>query len=231
MNLYREQEEHWISVSDMMSGLMVIFLFIAVSYMIKVTLERDKIKQIAVTYSRLQESLYNDLLNEFKDDLDEWDAVINKPPVLSIRFESPEVLFEAGSDLLRPRFKNILDDFFPRYVKILTSDNYRNDIEEVRIEGHTSSDWINLPDDEAYFQNMRLSQDRTRSVLHYIMDIRASNNHNKWLRQHFTANGLSSSKLIIREGKEDKQASRRVEFRVKTNAEKRIVRIIQESES
>ena len=28
----QDTEEHWISISDMMAGLMVIFLFIAISY-------------------------------------------------------------------------------------------------------------------------------------------------------------------------------------------------------
>ena len=30
----QETEEHWVSISDVMAGLMVIFLFIAISYMV-----------------------------------------------------------------------------------------------------------------------------------------------------------------------------------------------------
>ena len=40
--------EHWISVSDLMSGLMMVFLFISVAFMRHVMIERDKIKQVAV---------------------------------------------------------------------------------------------------------------------------------------------------------------------------------------
>ena len=84
----REQdtEEHWISISDMMAGLMVIFLFIAISYMLHVHAEKDKIEQIAVTYEKLQSDLYADLEAEFKNDLDKWNAVLNKQ-TLSIRFQ------------------------------------------------------------------------------------------------------------------------------------------------
>ncbi len=53
-------EEFWISISDLMSGLMVVFMFIAVAY----------ITNMAVTYDALQNDLYEDLLEEFKDDLD-----------------------------------------------------------------------------------------------------------------------------------------------------------------
>ena len=46
----QDTEEHWISISDMMAGLMVIFLFIAISYMLHVQADKEKIEQIAVTY-------------------------------------------------------------------------------------------------------------------------------------------------------------------------------------
>ena len=52
----------------------------------------------------------------------------------------------------------------------------------------------------------------------------------EWLKKYLTANGLSSSKLIVIGQEEDKEKSRRVEFRVRTNAEKRMVKIISESE-
>ena len=44
-----------------------------------------------------------------------------------------------------------------------------------------------------------------------------------WLKGLVTANGLSSSHLILTQnGEENKDLSRRVEFRVRTNAEKQL---------
>jgi len=209
-----------------MSGLMMVFLFISIAYMINVVKERDKIKEIAITYNRLQNDLYNDLYKEFEKDLDKWNALIDRQS-LSVRFEAPDVLFAKGSYQLQDKFKSILDDFFPRYLAILTSEKYKNDIEEIRIEGHTSSEWqVDVSSDIAYFLNMQLSQDRTRSVLEYVMNLPQVSNQNEWLKSYLTANGLSSSKLIMTNSNEDKEKSRRVEFRVKTNSEKRIVKII-----
>ena len=54
-----------------------------------------------------------------------------------VRFEEPIIFFNRGSATLKEEFKVILNDFFPRYLKILTSDKYRDDVEEIRIEGHT----------------------------------------------------------------------------------------------
>ncbi|MDR2409297.1 MAG: OmpA family protein [Bacteroidales bacterium] len=192
--------------------------------MFNVKREKDTIKEIAITYNKLQTELYEDLIIEFRDDLDKWNATVNKT-TLSIRFESPEVLFSSGSSELQVKFQNILNDFFPRYILILTSEKYKNDIEEIRIEGHTSSEWsFDVPEDDAYFYNMELSQDRTRKVLEFVLKNQKENKD--WIRQRLTANGLSSSKLIFDYEKEDKEKSRRVEFRVRTNAEKRIVKIL-----
>lgn len=224
----KEPENEWVSISDLMSVLMMIFLFIAVSYMHDVQQNQLKIKKVAVAYQELQTNLYEDLWEEFKDDLPKWKAVIQKD-TLSIRFEEPEVLFEVGSSELSDKFKLILQDFFPRYLRIISSNKYRNNIEEIRIEGHTSSEWNGIANEmKAYFNNMRLSQDRTRSVLKYCLSLIKDKKILEWSKRYITANGLSSSHLIKNEkGIEDKKRSRRVEFRTKTNAEKKIVEIIE----
>ena len=236
----QDTEEHWISISDMMAGLMVIFLFIAISYMLHVRADKERIEKIAVTYQELQADLYEDLANEFKNDFQDWNAVLNRQ-TLSIRFREPEVLFWQGGAEVRPVFQTILYEFFPRYIKILTDTKddageykYRDDIEEIRIEGHTSSEWNeDTSSREAYILNMALSQGRTRSVLNFVLQINRPEirQHREWIKKHLTANGLSSSKLIEnRDGTENPRKSRRVEFRVRTNAEKRIVEIIKRGE-
>jgi outer membrane protein OmpA-like peptidoglycan-associated protein len=102
----------------------------------------------------------------------------------------------------------------------MTEDKYRANVQEVRIEGHTSSEWHgDMVGDEAYLRNMDLSQQRTRSVLAYILSLDSVKSQNEWLKEHVTANGLSSSKLVVKLGFEDKNASRRVEFRLVTNTE------------
>ena len=167
---------------------------------------------------------------EFKGDLQNWKAQLIKDDLL-IRFTDPEVLFAEGSSDLKPEFRAILSDFFPRYVRILTSPKYRASISEVRIEGHTSSDWtgVTTPED-AYFRNMELSQARTRSALVFALGLPEVNGERGWLRQYLTANGLSSSHPVFdASGVEDPARSRRVEFRVRTDAETRIAKILEVS--
>ena len=225
-------ESEWVSISDLMSVLMMIFLFVAISYMHNVQQSQLQVKKIAVAYQELQTDLYQELWKEFEKDLPKWKAVIDKE-TLTIRFEEPDVLFRAGSAGLAKEFKVILDDFFPRYIKILSSNKYRDNIEEIRIEGHTSSEWSDGGHGMgAYFKNMGLSQDRTRSVLNYCATLISDNEVLDWSLKHLSANGLSSSKKIVNhDGIEDKEESRRVEFRTKTNAEKKVVEIIDRMKS
>lgn len=224
-------EDHWIPLSDLMTGLMMVFLLVAVSYMTDVELTNYKIRKIAIRYSEVHDALYQELAKEFKNDLPRWGAELHRD--LSIRFREPDVLFATGSDALNPRFKAILDDFFPRYIAILHSKKYRDSITEIRIEGHTSSFWNKTTppgSDLAYFNNMALSQARTRSTLLYVMELPSVGATRPWLKRVLTANGLSSSRLIYKEnGKEDPVLSQRVEFRVKTDAASRIARIIEVS--
>lgn len=222
------QEAHWIPLSDLMTGLMVMFLLIAVAYMMRVEAESSSIKQVAIAYSEIKDALYDDLNTEFRADLPKWKAQLLKDD-LTIRFTEPEILFANGSSELKPEFQSILADFFPRYVRILTSAKYRDAINEIRIEGHTSSMWERTANSvNAYFFNMELSQARTRSTLSYVLGLPSVASNAEWLRQYVTANGLSSSHPILNEeGTEDAARSRRVEFRVRTDAETRIAKILE----
>lgn len=229
----KDSDDHWISVSDLMSGLMILFLFIAIAYMIQVIKQAQTVREIAVTWNTTQEELYQALESEFRADLPRWKAEIDRS-ALSIRFDEPSILFASGQSNVPDRFREILADFFPRYLRVIR--NYSTAIEEVRIEGHTSSEWSvgtgsqkAASPEEAYFSNMQLSQNRTRAVLQFCLtQTPVLDEDRAWARGMITANGLSSSKLILtRDGVEDRERSRRVEFRVRTNAERRILTILE----
>ena len=213
-------------VADLMSALTLIFLFISVVYMLQVNKEKERIEMIAKDFKNTKYEIYTDLNEEFKDDLKKWNAYIDKD-TLSITFKEPDVFFDVGSSNINKKFKDILDDFFPRYIDILFT-KYNNEIEEIRIEGHTSSEW-NKNDDslQAYFKNMTLSQERSKSVLEYCMLLNKIKPYREFLISKATANGLSYSHRIIEDEKENFSKSRRVEFKIKTTAEAHIDQIIE----
>ena len=214
----------------------MIFMLIAITYMLKVDADTKIIKEanartkaIVTLYEQMKIQLYDDLRRAFEQDLRHWDAELL--PDATIRFKAPDVLFDSGKSDLKQRFKDILAEFFPRYVAIIGSPKYRASIQEIRIEGYTSSFWQSaINEQDAYFQNMRLSQDRTRSTLEYVMRLAPVAQDLNWLREHITANGLSYAKRIFdSDGKENFARSQRVEFRIRTDAESRIEKILEEA--
>ena len=130
-------ESNWISFSDIMTGLMVIFMFIAISYIVEVQKKQKERDVIFEEFKATKEQLYSELENTFKDDFKEWQVELDKD--LSIKFTNPEVLFESGQTDIRPYFSKILDDFLPRYFDILLQEKYTDKIAEIRIEGHTDT--------------------------------------------------------------------------------------------
>ena len=116
----RNDDDHIMAISDLMSGLMIVFLLVAISYMQNVSQSKKRITDIVVTYNNTQVSLYENLMEEFKEDLPRWGASIDQQ-TLSISFFEPEILFKSGEAAITPRFKEILKEFFPRYISILFS--------------------------------------------------------------------------------------------------------------
>lgn len=204
-----------LSTGDLMAGLLFIFILLLMGALLQVQEKAEQDEMIVKKYDEIKTQLYIDLQEEFKEDLTVWRATIDS--TLCVRFQEPSMLFDNNKAELKPLFKEILNDFYPRYIEVLTKPEYRDNIEEIRIEGHTDSNGD-------YFHNMELSQNRTREVLQYCMTLMREDQQ-EWARNFITANGLSFSKPILRNGVEDKDLSRRVEFRVRTNAEKHLEEI------
>jgi len=175
--------------------------------------------------------LYEALMEEFKDDFEPWNAELTKDDLM-FRFNDPVTLFEKGSDKLKPGFANILDDFFPRYLKVLSE--YQENIQEVRVEGHTSSEWSGAKnDDERYRLNKILSEKRANAVRNFSVDsalfesgssqlkenvaknIKDENVDGAWVEDKFQPYGMAYDNLILNpDGTENKEASRRVDFKI-----------------
>lgn len=215
----------WMSVSDLMTGLMVIFLFIAIAYIKRV----QQNQSVLSDYVETKNKLHDKLVKEFKGDTLRWQMAIGKD--LSMKFNNPTVLFAQGSSQLTPQFKEILDEFLPKYFDILLNDSLKKNIKEIRIEGHT--DPIPYPslDPDPYIANVILSQQRSLSVLRYFRNMPAfekyTDKEKQLLEYWFTSNGLSYGKAldslgnytILSENPIDDQMSRRVEFRIITTGE------------
>lgn len=217
---YEPQNPFALSIGDLMAALLLIFILLLSSTLLQLQDEFESKSQIAERYSAIKEDIFNQLIIEFKDDLDKWNASID-PDELVFRFKEPDILFGINQHKIKPEFAVILKEFFPRYISVLSKPEFKENIEEIRIEGHTDNSG-------SYFHNMELSQNRTRSVLTYVLEKTLDSSIDKnWVQLNLTANGLSYSKPIAANDTElGRSLNRRVEFRIRTNAEKQIDEIL-----
>lgn len=219
------EDEQWISVSDMMAGLMMIFLFISIIYI-------ENISKYFSEVSDLSDDICADLKNEFENESEAWEMSICENGLL-ISFES-DSNFEVNSAELSSEFSAVLTAFYPRLMDVMF--RYREAISELRIEGHTDSS-VRSTDSEltGYLYNTQLSQNRSRNVMKYVLElapIADSSQYLDWSFTHVTAHGMSSSKKVFDvNGAENLAASRRVEFRLRTTAEERLLDLVSEIKS
>jgi outer membrane protein OmpA-like peptidoglycan-associated protein len=232
-------DNNWISFSDIMTVLMIIFLFISISYMMQVKKEQATRDEIFKEFKATKEELYNELNTVFKNDFQKWEVQLDKD--LSIKFTNPDVLFLSGRTNIRPYFLGILDEFLPKYFDVILQEKYKDKISEIRIEGHTDMTPVSKSE-IPYIGNLILSQQRSTAVMeHFIRSkyYKSLQEHKRWwLLFNFTANGLSYGRTLddnreyTYNTKNDvnKEFSRRVEFRIITTSDKLIDKVLKELE-
>jgi outer membrane protein OmpA-like peptidoglycan-associated protein len=208
-------EGHWLSVTDLMAGLMVIFLLISVALMNRTDIEKRAIERVAVKISEKQLEIHRALAEEFREDFKRWEIKFSEQRPLIIDFNAARYKFETGESELPETLKEVLTEFFPRYLDVL--EMYDRDIQAIQIEGHTSSEW-NDGDASfyAYKMNMGLSQRRSNELFSHVMTLGSVlKKHLYWFQKKLAAIGYGPSKLIYTDnGVEDKERSRRISFRV-----------------
>ncbi len=134
-----------------------------------------------------------------------------------------KAFFEKGSAEITGRSREFLDEICSRWLATLKSSSDRFDIDEIRIEGHSSSEWARARTErQKWIGNLGLSQQRAQSVLVHCLD-RGPKALGNWARGKLTAVGYSSSRRIAADdGSEDKEASRRIELGYEVSRERLI---------
>lgn len=238
----RQAEETWMSASDLMTVLMILFLLIAIFYTIQKSQQAEEITKTADALIQTEEELCRKIKEKFSDLMEDKKIQVICSPI-TVRFVDPLYKFKKNSSELRKALRGVLDFFFPALIELIHSDNkYVHALEELRVEGHTSSEYKGNKGMESFQFNMQLSQDRARNVVNYCLGLEPIKGadpqkeelykaREKWAFHNLTANGLSFAKLIRnpQNYKENKTASRRVEFKLITNTRDIILGIKQKN--
>jgi len=134
------------NISDLMSVLMMVFLFLSILFMVQVEQRNKEIKRqnqvmhrVLDAFELSSDELQVKMQQQFSADVDQWQAEVLEDG--SVRFNDKKSLFQVGSSEMSRGFKQILTEFFPRYITMLYNSDLRDEIDAIEIVGHTSSDW------------------------------------------------------------------------------------------
>lgn len=195
--------EYWMSYSDMMSALLLVFtlflMLLLYDYNAELRAKEEEIERLL--------SLRSDIILALREAFEGSNLAVSVDPQTgAIRFDGG-VFFDFNSTEITESGRQYLEEFIPKYVSILLSERFVSHIAQIIVEGHT--DQIGT-----FLYNLDLSQRRAYSVVETILDDDFIDFDGKdQLRNLLTANGRSWTQPLMEDGGPNWERSRRVEFK------------------
>lgn len=210
------------SLTDLMTSLAVIFVLLLVASLNNM---QQKTKQTV-----------NDILIKLKEQLQEYavsgvEVRTDPKDPLGLLVLVPEGLlqFQKNQDVIPPQGIGFLDSFSPKLASTACSTQFRDEINSIVIEGHADSsgdeEKINLP----------LSQRRSMAVVTGALQALKkteppgqSDDLRGCFLKFLSASGRGSEELVLTDGKEDPEKSRRVIFKIRVRSleQRRLVTLL-----
>ena len=236
-----QQNSYWISYSDLMAGLLILFIMISIFALLgfrdkeeNLNKEKNKMEKTKIALEKTKKELEK-TKEELKENREDLRKIFNvKAKIISLLTEELKkinkeveinketgsivikdtLLFDYNQSKIKQDGKVFLKQFFPVYLDILLGKKeIREHIAEIIIEGHTDD-----KGNELY--NIKLSQERALSVSNFLLKDNFNHPYKKILKKKLTVVGKGEyhlKKLI--NGKIDRDKSRRVEFKFRLNEE------------
>ena len=201
-----ESNIFWITMTDLMTGLVLVF--VGMFFYTYMTSHLEIVKQNLAkenTSQSIEETLKSQNLEATVD------------PVSGVVKISDLELFELGSFKLSDKGKKYLDKFAPAYLNSVFSNEYLNEnLDKIIIQGHTDSHMFKgvYTPDEQYMKNMELSLNRAFEVANYLSNTPYNKSNSNRLQKMLIVEGASFSEPVMINGVEDFAKSRRVELKL-----------------
>lgn len=191
----------WISFSDLMSALMVLFLVVMAVTLVAVTQSMD-----ALTKANIERSTaISKIMAMIAEDPKSAGVGVDQQ---NYRIDlGKQVRFDSGSYTINPAAGQFLRNYIPALLNAKDTPEGEQWIKSIVVEGFTD-------EDGTYLYNLQLSLDRSRAVVCSLFQNTASGTalsaqQLRKVQELFLVGGYSFNSI-----KADKAESRRVEFRV-----------------
>lgn len=193
----------WISFSDLMSALMVLFLLVMAVTLISVTKDVTSAEQRKIQ----REKDIKELMSTIREESRDFPEV--KVNESTYRIDLGDIVrFDSGRSDIQPSGAKFLRRYVPVLLKAQASDLGQRWIRRIVVEGFTDQDGT-------YLYNLGLSLDRSRRVVCVLYsqpsadEVALSDGQKRQIRDLFLVGGYSFNSM-----KASKEASRRVELKV-----------------
>jgi outer membrane protein OmpA-like peptidoglycan-associated protein len=191
----------WISFSDLMSALMVLFLVVMAVTLVAVTQSIDTSTRANIERSAAISKIMSMIAKDPKSagvGVDQQNFRIDL---------GKQVRFDSGSYTINPAAVQFLRNYIPTLLKAKDSSEGRRWIRSIVVEGFTD-------EDGTYLYNLQLSLDRSRGVVCSLFQGTSAGAtltaaQLRKVQELFLVGGYSFNSI-----KKDKAESRRVEFKV-----------------
>lgn len=217
----QEETSYWLSFSDLMASVLIIFILLFVYNLIAYEESMNETEKMIQELTSTRMKIITMLQEEFdKEDID----IIIDPKTGAIQLNE-SILFDTGKSQLKDAGKEFAEKFIPIYVKILLgNDEIKSQISQIIIEGHTD-------DVGGYLYNLKLSQERSLSVAQFLLNPEFDYMYKDEMEKYLTINGRSYSEPILNNDESiNKDASRRVEIKFRLKEEEVLLQIQKELE-
>lgn len=199
-----QENVFWITMTDLLLGLAVIFIVLFV-------LAMTGFSQAKLEEQNVKSEVAKDLAQELN--AKSIDAQIDLMTG-DVKLSDLQ-LFELGSYELSNDGKAFLDKFIPIYLNaVFENPKVADKVKNIVIQGHTDSQSFAGIDskDLQFIKNMELSTKRANEVAKYIFYTPYNKAYSPKLHKMLQVEGKSYSEPVLVNGKEDYNKSRRVEL-------------------
>lgn len=196
------------AITDLMTSIAVIFVLLFLFFAQE---QRNKAEESKDTVSELLQALEREFGRI------EIGVTRRKGDPLTLEVTLPEgegssLNFAPNDSKLSVDGRNVVGLIVPKLLGVLCSDEFRNRMDSVVIEGHASTEG-----DEV--RNVRLSGERATAVLLYSLEQAPGIEERLCLQSLVTASGRGAWHPKLKDsGEEDRTASRRVVFRMRVKS-------------
>lgn len=208
-----ESVSYWMSVSDLMSGVLIVFMLLFIYKLFDYSESISASEKAIESLKSTRDEIVTLMQSEFKNQ--NIDVNIDSNTGTLTLFEG--ILFDFSKSDLKEEGKKYLQQFMPSYLNILLdNDNLKNNISQIVVEGHTDTN-------STYIYNLKLSQERAFSVIAFLLSDEFKYDNKEKLQKYLTANGRSFCDPVLNaDGSVNEEKSRRVEIKFRLNEEEKL---------